>query len=88
MTVASVETDIEGVVIVIQGVQVIRIPANRERPEMTGVDLPRYRGRDGVKQKAIQVPEEVRSPLGDAILELCCELGITRRVAARLPKNA
>ena len=41
LALASVEIDIEGV-------QVVRVPANRERPEMTGVDLPRYRGGDGV----------------------------------------
>ncbi|MEX2650224.1 MAG: hypothetical protein WD673_14530 [Alphaproteobacteria bacterium] len=48
LALAAVEIDVKGAVIVIEGVQVVRFPATRVRPEMTRVDLPRYRGRDGV----------------------------------------
>lgn len=82
LALASVEVEIDGVVFVVEGVQVVRVPATRDQPERTGVDLPRYRNRQGAWRPTLKMPEEVRQPLGDAILERCCEMGITRRLAA------
>lgn len=83
LALATVEVEIEGVVLVVEGVQVLRFPATRDEPERTGVDLPRYRDRHGVWRPALKVPEEIRQPLGDAILERCCEMGITRRLTTK-----
>jgi hypothetical protein len=45
-----------------------------------GVDLPRYRDPTGSWRPALELPDELRKPLGDAVLERCCELGIAERL--------
>lgn len=76
---ATVEINIDGIVMTIDGVQVVRLPATANKQEMTGVDVPHYRGADGTWRRAVMLPDELDGPLGDAVLERCCELGITRR---------
>ncbi len=77
---ATVDVEIDGVVIRIDGIQIVRMPPTAKRSEMTGVDLPRYRAADGAWKQAIQLPDEVRIPIGDAVLDRCCEEGITKRL--------
>ena len=79
LALAKVEIDIDGIMVMVDGVQIVRIPANGHRQEMTGVDVPRYRAPDGTWKQAITLPDELDGPLGDAVLDRCCELGITRR---------
>ena len=33
----------------------------------------------------MELPEELRKPLGDVVLERCCELGITQRRSEKVP---
>jgi stage V sporulation protein G len=88
LALASVELVIEGITLVLHGVQVVRLKHPVTGQEATGVDLPRYRAPDGTWRPAIDLPPELRKPLGDAVLAHCCELGITQRVISRHPTGA
>ncbi|WP_191057985.1 hypothetical protein [Geminicoccus harenae] len=79
LALASVELVLDGVPLVLHGVQVIRLKHPVTGEEATGVDLPRYRAPDGSWRQAVELPPELRRPLGDAVLEQCCALGITQR---------
>jgi hypothetical protein len=61
---ASVEIDIDGVVLVIHGVR-----AMRTQPMGTRVDLPVFRDENGVWQRAISLPDEISGPMGKAVLD-------------------
>ena len=61
---ASVEIDIDGVVLVIHGVR-----AMRAQPMGTRVDLPVYRDENGVWQQAVMLPDEICGPMGKAVLD-------------------
>lgn len=80
LALASAEITVEGISFVLHGIQVIRIKDLDTGGEGAGVDVPRYRAPDGTWQQAIELPPELHSPLARAILDECCELGITRRV--------
>lgn len=58
----------------INGVQLLR---TNTPTEGTAVDLPRYRDAGGEWRRAIALPEELRAPIGDVVLEKSLELGIT-----------
>lgn len=75
LALATVEVEIEGVAFVINGVQLTRITSPTEG---TAVDLPRYRDAAGEWRQAITLPDELRGPIGDAVLEKSLELGITK----------
>lgn len=79
LALASVELMVDGIAFTLHGVQVVRLKHPGTGHEATGVDLPRYRGPDDAWRQAAELPEELRKPLGDAVFERCCELGITRR---------
>lgn len=72
---ATVEVEIEGIAFTINGVQLMRITSPTEG---TAVDLPRYRDAAGEWRQAISLPDELRGPIGDAVLEKSLELGITK----------
>lgn len=61
---ASVEIDIDGVLLVIHGVR-----AMRAQPMGTRVDLPVFRDESGVWQRAIALPDEICGPMGKAVLD-------------------
>jgi hypothetical protein len=73
---ASVEIDIDGVVLVIHGVRAIRV-----LPMGTRIDLPMFRDESGVWRRAITLPEEICGPIGKAVLDALVE----RRLAVRGP---
>lgn len=73
---ASVELVVDGFAIALHGIQVVRQRDPATGREATGVDLPRYRGQDGAWRPAVTLPEELRRPVGRAVLERCVELGI------------
>ena len=77
---ASAELFVDGVAFVIHGIQVIETKDSVTGRAATGVDLPRYRDPSGAWRPAIDLPKELRKPLGDAVLDRCCQMGITRRV--------
>jgi stage V sporulation protein G len=72
---ASVEVEVAGIVILLHGIQALRT----DRPG-TRVELPKYRDAAGVWRAAVSLPEEVRGPIGDAVLEALIERGLAVRV--------
>lgn len=79
LALASAEITVAGVAFMLHGIQVIRTNDPNTGAEATGVDVPRYRASDGAWRQAIELPPEMHKPLAYAILDECCELGITRR---------
>ena len=79
LALASVELALDGVRFVVHGIQVLQLRHPGTGEPATGVDLPRYRTPDGAWRPALELPAELHTPIGDAVLERCCELGITRR---------
>ncbi|WP_234016236.1 hypothetical protein [Magnetospirillum gryphiswaldense] len=73
LALADVEVLLDGVSIIIHGVQVC---ATAERTE---VRLPRYRAPDGNWMAAITLPDEVKGPMGDAVIAAGIEAGVLRQ---------
>jgi hypothetical protein len=61
---ASVEIDIDGVLIEIHGIRALQVP-----PSATRTELPTFRDAAGRSQAAIILPEEVSRPIGNAVLD-------------------
>ncbi len=70
----DIELLIEGVSFVICGVQ-----ARREPDGGSAVRLPTYRGTDGSWLPAVKLPEELRGPVADTVLEYLVEEGLAKR---------
>jgi stage V sporulation protein G len=68
---AAVEIDVDGVLIEIHGIRAMHVP-----PAATRIELPTFRDAAGRSQAAIILPEEVRGPIGDAVLDRLVELGL------------
>lgn len=77
---AAVEIELDGVAFALNGLQVIRTRDASSGREATGVALPRYRAPDGQWRPAVDLPDELSQPITTAILEHCCDIGITRRL--------
>ena len=71
---ASVEIDVDGLLLVIHGVQAIRVD-----PMGTRIDLPRFRDENGVWRHAITLPDEICEPIGRAVLNELIERGLAMR---------
>jgi hypothetical protein len=71
---ASVEINVDEVVLVIHGVRAIRV-----QPTGTRIDLPVYRDENGVWQRAITLPEEISGAIGRAVLDELVERGLAFR---------
>jgi hypothetical protein len=71
---ASVEIDIDGVLLVIHGVQAIRVLRMGTR-----IDLPMFRDESGVWRRAITLPDEICGPIGKAVLDALVERGLAVR---------
>ncbi len=69
----DVEVQAGGIVCSIRGVQARRIPDGG-----TSVHLPTYKDSNGTWQPAITMPEELRGPLADAVLQFLVEEGLAR----------
>jgi stage V sporulation protein G len=67
---ADVEVLLDGVEIILHGVQIC---ATSHRTE---IRLPRYRAPDGNWVAAISLPEELKGPMGDAVIAAGIEAGI------------
>jgi stage V sporulation protein G len=68
---AAVEIDVDGVLIEIHGIRALHVP-----PAATRIELPTFRDPASRSQAAIVLPEEVRCPIGDAVLDQLVELGL------------
>jgi hypothetical protein len=75
---ASIEIDIDGVLLVIHGVRAIRA-----QPMGTRIDLPAYRDENGVWRRAITLPEEISGAIGKAVLDELVECGLAFRGRTR-----
>lgn len=78
----SVEVDIDGVQIAIHRIRALHVAD----PIGTRIELPQFRDLNGRWQAAITLPEEVRGPIGDAVLNELIERGLAkRRFAVPIP---
>src|SRR5712691_8154748 len=78
----SVEVDIDGVQIAIHGIRALHVAD----PIGTRIELPQFRDLNGRWQPAITLPEEVRGPIGGAVLNELIERGLAkRRFAVPIP---
>jgi stage V sporulation protein G len=71
---ASVEIDIDGVLLVIHGVRAIRV-----QPIGARIDLPMFRDENGTWRHAITLPDEMCGPIGRAVLVELVERGLAVR---------
>lgn len=69
----DVEVRIAGVAFHILGIQ-----ARREPDAMTSIRLPTFKDASGTWRPAIQLPNELREPLADAVLAFLVEEGLAR----------
>ena len=70
LALADVSILLDGVEIVIHGIQV------RADAGGTEVTLPKYRAPDGAWMTAITLPDEVKVPMGDGVMAAAIEAGI------------
>ncbi len=70
----TAEIDIEGVTVIVHGIQAVRC-----EPAGTRIELPRFRYVRGTWRSALELPEEIEGPLGDAVLEVSMERGLAQR---------
>jgi stage V sporulation protein G len=75
---ASVEIDIDGVLLVIDGVRAIRV-----HPIGTRIELPMFRDENGVWRRAITLPDEICGPIRDAVLDALVDQGLAMRRGVR-----
>jgi stage V sporulation protein G len=71
---ASVELDIDGVRIEIHGIRALRVD-----PVGTRIELPKFRDTNGLLRTAVVLPEEVRAPMGDIVLDTLVDHGLAVR---------
>lgn len=76
LALATVQIEIEGIVLTIEGVQVHRFRFPGDPRDMIGVRPPQYRAADGCWRDAIHMPREVEEALGDVVLAECREAGL------------
>jgi stage V sporulation protein G len=75
---ALVEIDFDGVRLEIHGIRATRI-----EPVGTKIELPAYRdATGGVSRSALTLPQEVRGPMGDIVLDALVERGLAVRRGA------
>jgi stage V sporulation protein G len=71
---ATVEIDIDGVSMFVHGIQALRT-----EPAGTRIEYPKYRDASGVWRTAVTLPDEMKGPIGDAVLDVLVERGIAVR---------
>lgn len=78
LALADVSVILDGVELVIHGVQV------RAGADKTEITLPTYRAPSGEWKTAITLPDEVRQPMGDAVIAAALELGLLKERSPNL----
>jgi stage V sporulation protein G len=76
LALADVELILDGVSLVIHGVQV------RADASKTEITLPNYRAPDGSWKTAVTLPDDVRGPMADVVIAAAMEIGILMEKAA------
>lgn len=69
----DVEILIEGVAVVICGIQARRVPDGG-----TSIHLPTFKVADGTWRPAIKLPDDLLGPLGDIVLEFLVQEGLAK----------
>jgi stage V sporulation protein G len=59
----TAEIDIDGVAVIVHGIQAVRC-----EPAGTRIELPKFRDASGTWRSALELPEEIKGPLGDGVL--------------------
>lgn len=72
----DVELEVAGVAFLIQGVQARHLETGG-----TSIHLPTYKDTNGLFRPAILLPDELRSPLTQAVLDFLVEEGLAKPVA-------
>lgn len=72
LALADVEIEVAGAVFTLHGVQL------RADGEHTKVTMPQYRDPGGAWKPALSLPEELKGPIGDAVIAAGLEAGILR----------
>jgi stage V sporulation protein G len=75
---ADVRLGVDGVEFAIHSVQVSR--AKEQGREATKVTLPTFRDAHGNWTAAISLPDELREPMAQVVLDACLDAGLCRRV--------
>jgi hypothetical protein len=70
---ASVEIDIDGIVLVVHGFQVVRVASPMGM--VTEVQPPRFRDVMGVWRRAITLPDELKMPIARTVMEALASHG-------------
>jgi stage V sporulation protein G len=65
---ASVEVDIDRAQITIHGIRAVRVDTTGTR-----IELPKFRNAPRVPRSVITLPDEIRGPVGDAVLDALIE---------------
>ena len=73
---ASVEIIVAGISFTLHGIQVVR--RAQDGREITVARLPSYRGPDGRWLPSVNMPEELKRPIGDAVIAQCLDMGLVR----------
>jgi stage V sporulation protein G len=61
------------VTIIVHGIQAVR------DPEGTRIELSKFRDGTGTWRIAVTLPEEIKGPIGDAVLDALVERGFAKR---------
>ncbi len=78
----DVRIALDGVEFVIHGLQISR--AKDAGKEATKVELPTYRDERGNWTAAISLPDELRTPMAQVVLDACLDAGLCVRVEEAL----
>jgi hypothetical protein len=73
---ASIEIEVDGVVIALHGIRAMRVGT-----ESTRIELPQYRDASGLQRPVVTLPPEVYGPIGNAVLDTLVERGLASRRA-------
>ena len=78
----SAEVEIEGIAVIVHGIQAIRDVRN------VRIEMPKFRDGDGAWQSAVTLPDEIKAPLAAAVLHALVERGLAKRGFAWPPPPA
>jgi stage V sporulation protein G len=70
---AAVQIDIDGAQIEIHGIRAMHV-----HPASTRIELPMFRDAGGASRPAIILPEEVRGPIGNIVLDAPIDRGLAK----------
>jgi len=69
----SAEVEIEGIAVIVHGIQAIRESLNIR------IEMPKFRDGNGTWRSAVTLPDEIIAPLSAAVLEALVEHGVAKR---------